>query len=228
MDNHRIEIEVCGETLEIWPERVVYWPARRTLLLADTHWGREDEANHLGMPMPGCALRAKLSTLGDCIARSGADRIIILGDMIHADPGVTDDLCDTIADWRRRYSDVDLLVVPGNHEDQLGGFPDGWDLEITEPTLEVGPFILRHRPGSADEGYVLAGHIHPTIDLRGRRDRVNLPCFHLGPDYGVLPAFCDADDGVAMPRRSDDRIFAITDKTIVDVCERSGGQSRAG
>jgi DNA ligase-associated metallophosphoesterase len=226
MDQHRIEIELRGETLEVWPERVVYWPERRTLMLADSHWGREDEFEPLGIAVPGCTLQAELSTLGDCIARSDAQRLIVLGDMIHSDPGITSHLRETIANWRRRH-DIELLVVPGNHEQQLDAFPDDWNISVTEPQLEIGPFVLQHRPGSSSDGYVLAGHLHPTVDLRGNSDRVNLPCFHLGPDYGVLPAFCDTKDGVAMPRRSDDRIYAITDKTIVDVCERASNRSCA-
>ena len=60
---------------------------------------------------------------------------------------------------------------------------------VDEPFAHDG-FALCHHPRPRRGAYVLAGHLHPCVGIGGRAfDHLRLPCFWLGDDVGVLPAF---------------------------------------
>jgi metallophosphoesterase superfamily enzyme len=62
---------------------------------------------------------------------------------------------------------------------------------------------------------VLAGHIHPAAVLGGRaRDRLRLPCFHLGPQVGVLPAFGAFTGMHVMQRGAEDRVYVVAGDAV--------------
>jgi metallophosphoesterase superfamily enzyme len=63
--------------------------------------------------------------------------------------------------------------------------------------------------------YVLAGHVHPAAVLGGRaQQRLRLPCFHFGPQVGVLPAFGAFTGMHVLPRGPGDRVFVVADDTV--------------
>ncbi|MFT5143901.1 MAG: ATP-dependent Lhr-like helicase [Rhodothermales bacterium] len=78
--------------------------------------------------------------------------------------------------------------------------------------------VLRHHPEISENGLVLAGHLHPSVRLRGPgRDSLSLPCFHVGSRILVLPAFTRFSGGHPVSTRKGDRVFAIADESVLDV-----------
>ena len=60
----------------------------------------------------------------------------------------------------------------------------------TRDEIEVETLTLRHEPAPGPQAGEVAGHLHPCVTVGGRgRDHLRRPCFHLGPQVGVLPAF---------------------------------------
>lgn len=53
--------------------------------------------------------------------------------------------------------------------------------------------------------------------LRGGGDSLRLPCFHLGPRVGVLPAFSDFTGGQRLGRGGGDRVFVVVEGRVVEV-----------
>ncbi|CAN5366364.1 hypothetical protein BH10PSE17_BH10PSE17_35830 [soil metagenome] len=45
-------VEQAGERLELLPERAIWWPGERTLLIADVHFGKGAAFRALGVPVP--------------------------------------------------------------------------------------------------------------------------------------------------------------------------------
>ena len=77
--------------------------------------------------------------------------------------------------------------------------------------------MLAHYPGVSDSGYVLAGHLHPSVDLAGpARQRGRFPCFWLGARGAVLPAFGDFTGSSAIAPVAGDRVFVIAGDQIVE------------
>ena len=66
--------------------------------------------------------------------------------------------------------------------------------------------------------------MHPGVVLAGRAgDRLRLPCFHFGPDVGVLPAFGPFTGLHVLPRRADTRVFAVAAGEPAAVLALDGG-----
>lgn len=213
MDDGIVDIEVAGERLELMPQRAVHWPAGSSLLVADVHAGRVETLRTEGAPVPGDTLGATLERLGAIVDRSGAETLFVLGDLVQGSAGLTDRVVDAT---RRALNSMDCetYVVPGNHDLAVEGLPDGWPVEMLDSAAHLGPFVLRHEPEPSAEGYVLAGHLHPTVRLEGGGDRLQLPCFAFGDEVGVLPAFHKMTNGVELSPDAY-RLFAIADHEVV-------------
>src|SRR5215212_5467779 len=96
------EIEFANESLHLLPDRAVYWPARSTLLIADVHFGKCATFRSLGVPVPAGSTQKDLLRLTRLIEQTGADRLVILGDLVHAAAGRVSDVLDAIGGWRRK------------------------------------------------------------------------------------------------------------------------------
>jgi DNA ligase-associated metallophosphoesterase len=208
------------------PERTVHWEEDRTLLVADLHWGKSQAFRAFGVPVPGHELDADLGRLGRALQRSGAARLVILGDLIHAREGLTVDVVAQVTAWRRRFP-VPALLVRGNHDRHVRELPPGWEIETVPGVLHQGPFAWVHdpeppRPAIPDTGsapapdaYVLCGHLHPAARLGRGRGALHLPAFHFGAHLGVLPSFGSFTGGAVLPRRPGDRVYAIAGDEVI-------------
>lgn len=234
-----LTLMVAGEAIELLPERAVFWPRRRTVMVADLHLGKEETFRQAGVPMPIAILGETLNRLDRVVARTGADRIVVVGDLVHARRGLTPAVVSEVAVWRRRFHGT-VELVAGNH-DQRVELPSAWSIDLrdaarTDP--DDGCFRFVHEPpdapfdAAADPSFFWCGHWHPTIRLHRRLDRVVLPCFALRVGRGILPAFTAFARGVGMDPAVD-RIFAIADGAIVEVaadrcsCSKSSPPSGA-
>ncbi|RZW19112.1 MAG: DEAD/DEAH box helicase, partial [Desulfobulbaceae bacterium] len=75
--------EVCGQTLQLMPERSVFWREKNILLAADLHLGKEGTFRSAGIPLPEGPSVETLDRLDQALARSGATRLVVLGDLFH-------------------------------------------------------------------------------------------------------------------------------------------------
>ncbi len=185
-----IACTVAGEAVRLLSARALYWPARRTLAVADLHWGKAETFQAFGIPVPSGDLALDLARLDAAVRATGAERLLLLGDLIHGAWGLTAQVVDQAAEWLTRCP-AEAILVEGNHDQHVAALPDAWALPVL-PSLRDGPFRFCHAPAPDPQGaYVWAGHVHPVAVIRGRRrrGRVRLPIFHVGAQVGVLPAF---------------------------------------
>jgi DNA ligase-associated metallophosphoesterase len=213
-----LEIELAGERVLLLAERALYWPAERTLIAADLHWGKAAAFRAGGIPIPRGTTSAGLARLDRALARTGAERLALLGDLLHARAWRAPETVRTIAEWRASARGLDLLLVRGNHDRRAGDPPPDLGITVVDGPVQLGPFALRHEPRVANGAYVLAGHIHPGVTVRGRgRERLRLPCFAFGPRVGILPAFGEFTGTALAERGPHDRIYAIAGDDVVRV-----------
>ena len=185
-----LEITVAGEPLVLLPERALWWPKRRSLIVADVHFGKSSVFRKHGLAVPGGSTADNLARLSACIARFPVERLVCLGDLTHARSGHTPQVLARLGEFRERHANLQIDLIRGNH-DRHAGVPDV--LRVTtlqEPCIDA-PFSLRHEPHPGDDraGYELAGHIHPALVLSTQHDRVRMPCFAFGERSALLPAF---------------------------------------
>lgn len=211
----------AGETLWLMPGRALWWPARRVLWIADLHIGKAAAYRALGQPVPGGTTQENLARLDHLIAALAPAKIVFLGDFLHAAASRTDSILDALDGWRRRHSAIDMVLVRGNHDKRAGDPPATLAIEVvTEPWL-LGPFACCHHPQSHPTHFVLAGHVHPSLALRGPgHDRLRLPCFCFDPDHAVLPAFGEFTGSWTVPPAMGRRLFAVGGQAVWQLPER--------
>ena len=181
---------LAGERVLLLAQRALHWPRERTLFVADVHLGKAASFRAGGVAVPRGATAGDLARLTALLAATGATRLVVLGDFLHAAAGRVAALDGAFVDWRSAHGAVDITLVRGNHDAQAGDPPANWRVDVVaEPHLAM-PFLLCHEPQAPPTGYALCGHVHPGVRLRGANgDGVRLPCFVLGRRRALLPAF---------------------------------------
>lgn len=213
-----MDIVLAGAPVRLLAQRALFLPAERTLLVADAHIGKAQSFRRLGVPVPSGTTADALATLTALLQATGARRIVFLGDLLHAARGRAAGTMAAVAAWRATQPGLDLLLVRGNHDRHAGDPPADWGVQAVDEGLRLGPFALQHHPQPVPGAYALAGHVHPAVLLGGRaHDRLRLPCFHFGPEVGVLPAFGGFTGMHVLPRGPGDRIYAVAQDQVVEV-----------
>ncbi len=208
-----LQIRIAGQTLHLAPERAAYWAEGRTLLVADAHFGKAATFRARGIPVPHGTTTDNLARLDALVARWAVERIVFLGDFLHAKEANAPATIDALARWRAGHRDVAMTLVRGNHDARAGDPPARLGIEIVDESHVVGPFSMRHHPQPCDRGYVLAGHLHPGYRLGRAGDGLRLPCFWFGHEagsrVGVLPAFGAFTGTWLVDALPDDRVFVV-------------------
>jgi DNA ligase-associated metallophosphoesterase len=211
-------VEVAGEALVLLPERCVLRERTSTLLVADAHWGKAAAFRAAGVPVPGGTTGEGLARLDAALVRTGARRIAFLGDLLHAREGRAPATLSLIAAWRERHGDVEMRLVRGNHDRAAGDPPRELGIDCVDEPFADAPFVYRHHPRDDPRGYVLAGHVHPAVTLRGvGRQRQRLACFWFGAGCAVLPAFGPFTGTAGVEPRPGDRVFVVAGGEVVEV-----------
>jgi uncharacterized protein len=213
-----VAVTLEGETIELLPERGAYWPARRTLLVADLHLGKEHAFGAAGIGVPSTVLAETLDRLARCVVMTGAERVLILGDLLHARSGTTPEVVGRVAEWRSSINAA-LLLVPGNHDRGVEAVCEAWGIALGPERLEEPPFRFTHVPPERGDAslYTIAGHLHPAVRLGGGADSLRLPCFRVGRRCTVLPAFSRFTGRTAADFRPGDRLYALTETHVLPV-----------
>ena len=198
----------AGESLCLLPERALWWPAQRTLFLADLHLGKAATYRALGQPVPGGTTQENLARLDALIAVHAPRHIVFLGDFLHAAQART--VLAAVETWRARHADVEMTLVRGNHDSRAGDPPAALRIDVVDEPHLLGPFACCHHPQAHATHFVLAGHLHPACKLYGPgRDRVRLPCFVSDAQQAVLPAFGEFTGGWLMEAAPGRRFHAV-------------------
>ena len=213
--------DIAAEELVLCPERAVYWPRRRMLLVADPHFGKSAAFRALGVFVPKGTTADALSRLNALIARLSPARIVFLGDFLHAKEGRSEETFAALAAWRSAHRDVEMQIVRGNHDRRAGDPPEEVGIFCVDGPVLDPPFALAHHPGKVPGTYVLAGHIHPCAVLVGpARQTERLSCFWFGREVGVLPAFGDFTGCAEIEPEKEDRVWVAADDRVVLVAQQ--------
>jgi DNA ligase-associated metallophosphoesterase len=209
------EIDLQGEHLLLLPERAIYWPARRTLIIADPHFGKDDIFRRAGIALPRGPAIADLQRLTRLIEQHSVERLLILGDFVHGATREGDSFLHAFALWRKSHSPVAVVVIAGNHDrrearSKWEGLVD-W---CTEPCVDP-PFVFVHEPEEMDSGYAVSGHIHPVVRLPAPSSTVRVPVFWVRPRYLVLPSYGSFTGGARVNPESGDRLYAAAPERVI-------------
>ncbi|ODU45449.1 ligase-associated DNA damage response endonuclease PdeM [uncultured Aquimonas sp.] len=221
--SHPAPLELVGLTLQLLPERAVFVPALKSLLLADLHLGKGDAFRRAGIALPAGGTAQDLARLSALIERHQPERVIVLGDLIHG-PLPSD------AHWRQQWRDfldrhagLRFAAVLGNHDRALRGAVDFEGMQLLAEGTPVGPLRLHHEPpdegagaaASTPQALVLCGHLHPVLRLRQPGLPPRLPAFWLHGQRLMLPAFGAFTGGYALQPMSQDRLWLCAGDAVL-------------
>lgn len=215
---------IAGAPVRLLAERALFVEATRTLVAADLHWGKSETFRAHGIPLPDGVLDEDLARLARALERSEAERLVVLGDLVHAREGVTPGLVERIAAWRRAHP-LPTTLVRGNHDRHLPHLPREWAIEEVASALVEPPFAWVHDTDAADPAIAdttlhrVGGHLHPLVALEGGGDALRLPAFVIDPQRTVLPAFSGFTAGVTMRRARRRRLVAVAGAGLADLGE---------
>ena len=207
-----------GHQLELCSGKAIHWPDQKALLVADTHFGKAAAFRKSGIPVPESSSAEDCQRIEDLIQRTKADSLVLLGDFLHARDGRTQIVRKELNAWREKMPNLEIHLVRGNHDLQSG---DPWpELRIhchPDPWTEFD-FDLRHLPVEGEQRPFLAGHLHPGFSLKEKNgSNLRSPCFLVGKNRIILPAFGSFTGIRKIKPVGDDRIFMTNGQEIIEV-----------
>lgn len=217
MINNARAFNLKHQRLWLLPQKALYWQKKKTLFVADLHIGKTGHFRKNGIPVPNQVAQSNLQQLDSILDKISPEHLIILGDLFHSDLNKE---WDQFVRWRKRYRQLEVSLVVGNH-DILSSEKYHSGIINVFKKLSYDPFTIIHDISEYPDlkesnNYVLSGHIHPAVQLKGQgRQSMKLPCFNFAKKYGILPAFGEfTGTHVIEPTESDD-IFIIADSKII-------------
>lgn len=184
-----MKLSLAGNEIEMMPERAAWWPARRTAVVADVHLGKDQVFRRSGIAIPAGVLNKELAALDELLDRTRCERLLVLGDWVHAAPLGGESWPGTVASWRLRHAQLAIDLVLGNHDRNLAPWLDDWGIDAYQEPIEINGLKMFHEVDLEVCDAGISGHLHPVAWLRSGRERFRLPAFARRGDHLILPAF---------------------------------------
>lgn len=211
-------VNLAGAELWLLADKAVYWPERKTLLIADAHFGKAAAYRKLGQPVPHGTTASNLQAIDRMLGVYETEHLIFLGDFLHAPGSHSAGTLGALWAWRAELPALRITLIRGNHDKRAGDPPAELRFDVVAEPLELGPFALQHEPEPHPDLHVLAGHIHPVYRLHGRgRQSLRLPCYLLGSKVSLLPAFGAFTGGYNMDNDAGQRVYVVGDGGVWQV-----------
>ena len=212
-----IAIALASEPLELLPDRALFWPRTQTLIVTDVHLGKGAAFRRHGVAVPSGSTRHDLARIATLIDATKAQRLLVLGDLFHTRLVGAEDTFAAFDAFRATHLALAITAVRGNHDRGVERLPVTWKIRWHEGSLHEPPFVFAHEPEADPRGWVVAGHIHPVVQLRSRLDSARLPVFWLrrASRIAVLPAFGAFTGGWPVGPDAADTVVAVTPDGLV-------------
>jgi DNA ligase-associated metallophosphoesterase len=141
--------------------------------------------------------------------------ICFLGDLFHSHINPEWDLFEA---WIKSRGEQ-FVLIRGNH-DIIS--PEKY-IKLNMQCLErwdIAPFVLTHEPELVEDGFNIAGHIHPAIALAGPgKQRLRLPCFFQKHNQFILPSFGAFTGTFTVTPQPGDTAYVMAEGQIISISE---------
>jgi DNA ligase-associated metallophosphoesterase len=206
----------------------MFWEEEKALVVSDLHFGKTGHFRKSGIAVPASLYKEDLQRLVVQIQHFQPGELIIVGDMFHSSANKELEL---FLRWRSDLSGISIRLVRGNHDILQEDWYASAGIQLSQQTLSRQQFHFVHdisdqlakRNGfiKNEKGvktYFFSGHIHPGIRIDGAgRQSLYFPCFYFGKKYAVLPAFSRFTGTAAIFPESEDQVFAIVNKELIQL-----------
>lgn len=201
-------ILVSGETLVLDPGGAAWWPAEKTLIVADLHFEKGSSYARSGQFLPPYDTRATLKRIAILIARYTPARVIALGDSFHDDGAAARLDAEEIAILSVLTMKAEWIWVEGNHDP----CPPEWLGGTVAPHVQSGALLFRHIPCETPCAGEVAGHVHPVVRVNRNGLSLRRRCFMSDGLRLLLPALGAYTGG-----------FDVCDEAVTSLFSREAG-----
>lgn len=200
--SERVDIAFGGHALQLLADRALLWPEESILAIADLHLGKGDTFRAHGIAIPSGGTAHDLARLDRLLQQTGANTLLVLGDFLHG--AQLDSSWRALWDaFRQRWSDVNILIVVGNHDRAL---PRANLQRVTmQPAWLHRGIHFCHDVSEATPPSI-GGHVHPVIRIPGEMRR--LPVFWQRAEQIILPSFSAFTGGYPVKRAPSEALYA--------------------
>ena len=208
---------LAEETVQLLPERALFWPRKKLLVIADIHFGKAAAFRAQAIPVPHGTTAENLAALDALIAQHAVSHIVFLGDFLHAKTARSPATLTALKHWRASHATLQLTLVRGNHDVHAGDPPVDLKIDVVDEPWHIDGFAFCHHPDTLAEGYVLAGHVHPVFRLKTASDTLRLPCFLIGDARMILPSFGAFTGGYAISPEESERVVVTAGTSVFQI-----------
>ncbi|MBL7871306.1 MAG: ligase-associated DNA damage response endonuclease PdeM [Cyclobacteriaceae bacterium] len=210
-----MQIELLGEKVHLLPQKAVWFKKRKTVLMADLHFGKINHFRKAGIAVPARANDKNADNLISVLQATKPERLIFLGDLFHSH---YNEDWEVVGQIRKHFITCSFELVLGNHDILSEVQYERHKMKFYLNELREDNFILTHEPmEEIPVGmYNLCGHLHPGVNLKGAgKQSITLPCFYFGKQQAILPAFGSFTGLARIVPKKDDRIYVIAENKII-------------
>lgn len=213
-----LEIEFAGEVIRLLADRAIYRPRTGELLVADVHLGKGHAFRRAGRPVPKGSSASDLKRLSLLLEITGAERLTILGDLVHHTLEPDSEITRCIESWLEDHARYEPTLIPGNHDRHAKRLIESMAITCTAKACEREGVTYLHDPPASHDGPWLAGHVHPGVRFGSGADTMRAPVFWCVGQTGiVLPAF-GSFTGLYRPRLSaEDTVYAVGGESVIRI-----------
>ena len=179
------KIKIKSQQFILDPSGAVYWKEKKSLLIADVHLGKVAHFRKNGVAVPRQAEGAFYKKIAALFTKFSVQRLIFLGDLFHSFQNNEWYLFEA---WIKQQS-IKIILIEGNHD-----IIPAWKFEnlgvYVKEYFEEEDFHLSHFPIDKKNYFVICGHLHPGVKLKGAGlQQLKLPCFIQSKNQLILPSF---------------------------------------
>lgn len=188
MDIHVLNITFGSHQLTLTNQRALYWESENAIVLSDLHLGKAAHFRKHGIALPSSISEKDLNRLAQLIIHYQAEKVIIVGDLIHA--GNNKEVGE-FQQFTHSFPNVSFILIKGNHDRQSDEFLYELGIQSIYEHMILKDLYFTHQPRDL-QSYTISGHIHPGIKFKlGNKQRLSLPCFVVKDQQLILPAFSE-------------------------------------
>ena len=198
------------------PEKAIFIPQQKSLLIADAHFGKAAHFRKAGIPIPETLHEEDLIKIQSLIHQCNPSKVYFLGDLFHSD---LNESWFTLEDFLAQFPNVQFILIKGNHDILPPAIYQASNWKIIPEQLELGNLLLTHEPleNIPLTKFNLCGHIHPGIRLHGNgRQKISLPCYFMRPNQLILPAFGRFTGLHLLSCTKNDKTYVVTGSQVME------------
>ncbi len=214
MKNNYHKITIAEQELFLLPQKAIFFPAIRQLVLSDMHLGKTTHFRKHGLAIPHEAQFEDVVFLRKLITIWQPKTVLILGDLFHSDFNAE---WYGFEDFVTEHNSIQFILIKGNH-DIINFSQHAISNFSTALIWEDDHFTYQHFAVENNPKINFCGHTHPVVQIKMKgKQSYRLPCFFIEKNNVVLPAFGKLTGSFSIEKNKKNIIYAIAGDAIFEV-----------